>query len=150
MTATREEVLGRGWSFPFRFSSVGRVRKVVGVEPADSVDKIKMALRQILGTRRGSRVIDRTFGSDLREIVFEPIDDLTARNLRVAVAGAIRQWERRVVVTRIFVSLEQAKAGILTCQVDFRVTATQQEGNLVYPFYITPDMRVRGQINVGA
>ena len=150
MPVIREDILGRGWSFPFRFSAVGRVRKIVGVAAADSLEKVKMSIRQILGTRAGSRVIDRSFGSDLRNIVFEPIDDLTANRLRLAVTGAIRRWERRVEVLGVFVSLDRAREGVLECSIDFRVAATQQEGNLVYPFYITPDMRVRGQINVGA
>ena len=59
MAITRPDVLGKGWSFPFRFSAVGRVRKVVGVTTADSIEKVKMALRQIFGTRIGSRATTR-------------------------------------------------------------------------------------------
>lgn len=147
--ATRPDILGRGWAYPFRFSSVGRVRKIVGVTQAESLEKVKMALRQILGTRLGTRVIDRGFGSDLKEIVFEPIDDLTVSTLRLAITEAIQQWERRVDLLNVAVSLERAQEGVLDARVDFRITSTQQVGNLVYPFYITPDMRVQGQITVG-
>ncbi len=108
-----------------------------------------MAIRQILGTRVGSRVIDRGWGSDVRNIVFEPINEVTASLLRSAVSEAIERFERRVEVVFVDVSLERAADGVLETQVFFRVRATQQEGNLVFPFYISPDMRVQGQIMVG-
>jgi phage baseplate assembly protein W len=146
--AVRPEILGKGWSFPFRFTSVGRVSKLTGTAPAESVEKVKMAISQILGTRIGTRVIDRTFGSNLRGIVFEPIDELTAINLRAAIADAIERFEFRAVVTRIEISLANAADGIIAADISFRITGTQIEGNLVYPFYITPDMRVSNQITV--
>jgi phage baseplate assembly protein W len=149
MAVTQTDILGKGWSFPFRFSSVGRVRKVVGVTPADSIEKVKMAMRQILGTRLGSRVIDRDWGSDLRNIIFEPINQVTATRLRFAVGEALGRWERRIEVLGVSVDVSQAADGIIETSVDFQIAATQQFGNLVYPFYITPDMRVQGQILVG-
>jgi phage baseplate assembly protein W len=147
--ATRPEILGKGWAFPFRFSSLGRVSKLTGITPAESVEKVKMAISQILGTRIGTRVIDRNFGSDLRGLVFEPIDNLTAANLRAAIVDAIERFEFRAVVTRVEISIARAADGVLEADIAFRITGSQIEGNLVYPFYITPDMRVQNQINVG-
>lgn len=149
MAITRPDVLGQGWAFPFRFSSVGRVRKIVGVTPASSLEKIKMAIRQILGTRIGSRVIDREWGSDLREIIFEPIDEVAATSLRLAITEALQTWERRITMLNVSISIDRAIEGVLDAEVIFRVNATQQQGNLVFPFYITPDMRVQNQITVG-
>jgi phage baseplate assembly protein W len=146
--ATRPEILGKGWAFPFRFSSVGRVSKLTGTTPAESVEKVKMAISQILGTRIGSRVIDRRFGSNLRGIVFEPIDELTVINLRAAIVDAIERFEFRAVVTRVEISIANAAAGVIEADISFRITGTQIEGNLVFPFYITPDMRVQNQITV--
>jgi len=146
--AVRPEILGKGWAFPFRFTSVGRVSKLTGTAPSESVEKVKMAISQILGTRIGTRVIDRTFGSNLRGIVFEPIDELTAINLRASIVDAIERFEFRAVVTRVEVSLANAADGIIAADISFRITGTQIEGNLVYPFYITPDMRVSNQITV--
>lgn len=149
MAVTQRDVLGRGWAFPFRFSAVGRVRKVVGVTTADSIEKVRMAIRQILGTRIGSRIMDRNFGSDLRDIVFDPINEVTATRLRLAVTEAIERWERRIEVMFVNVSLDRVSEGVLDAEVNFRVVATHQVGSLVYPFYISPDMRVQSQINVG-
>lgn len=148
MAVVQQDFLGKGWAFPFRFSSVGRVRKIVGITPAESIEKVKMSISQILGTRLGSRVIDRDWGSDLREIVFEPIGEATATRLRLAVSEAIERLERRVQLISVSVSLERAREGILETSVRFRIAGTQLTGNLVYPFYITPDMRVQNQITV--
>jgi phage baseplate assembly protein W len=146
--ATRPDILGKGWAFPFRFSSLGRVSKLTGITPAESVEKVKMAIEQILGTRIGTRVIDRNFGSDLRGLIFEPIDELTAGNLRAAIVDAIERFEFRAVVTRVEISTALAGDGIIQADISFRINGSQIEGNLVFPFYITPDMRVQNQITV--
>lgn len=148
--AIRVDVLGRGWAFPFRFTSRGRIQRQVGVAPAESAELINMSIRQILGTRIGSRVIDRDFGSDLRDTIFEPIDNLTATAVQMAITGALRTWERRIEVLSVTISLDRVKDGILDAQIFYRIISSQQVGNLVYPLYLTPEMRVRGQINVGA
>jgi len=146
--AVKPDIIGRGWAFPFRFTSVGRVKKIVGIERAEGIEKIIMAIRQILGTKIGSRVIDREFGSDLRGIVFEPIDQLSATRLQLAVSEAIQTWEKRVELLNVEVSIIRAAEGVLEARVEFLVISTQQIGNLVYPFYLTPEMRVQGQITV--
>jgi len=147
--AIRVDILGKGWAFPFRFTSRGRIQRQVGVAPAESAELINMSIRQILGTRLGSRVIDRGFGSDLRGLVFSPIDNLTATALQMEITESLRNGERRIQVLSVTVSLDRAKDGVLDSQIFYRIISTQQIGNLVYPFYITPDMRVRGQITVG-
>ena len=107
-----------------------------------------MAIEQILGTRIGSRFIDRSFGSNLRGIVFEPIDELTVGNFRAAIVDAIERFEFRAIVTRVEISIGRAADGVIEADISFRIIGSQLEGNLVFPFYITPDMRVQNQITV--
>lgn len=146
--ARNPDVIGRGWAFPFRFTSLGRTKKLVGVTPADNVDKVRMAIRQILGTRIGSRVIDRDFGSDLRNMIFVPIDEVSVARLRFALTEAIQRWEKRVEITNIEISVARANEGVLEAIIDFRMISTQEPGNLVYPLYLTPEMMVVSQLNV--
>lgn len=146
--AAHPDILGTGWAFPFRFSALGRVSKLTGITPAESVEKVKMAIEQILGTRIGSRFIDRSFGSNLRGIVFEPIDELTVGNFRAAIVDAIERFEFRAIVTRVEISIGRAADGVIEADIAFRIIGSQLEGNLVFPFYITPDMRVQNQITV--
>lgn len=147
--AIRPDILGQGWAFPFRFTSLGRIKKLTGVQAADSIQKVSMAIQQILGTKIGSRVIDRDFGSDLRGLIFDPINELTATRIRFATVEAIQRWEKRVEILDVDVSVLRASEGVIEARIEFRIIATQQIGNLVYPFYLTPEMRVQGQITVG-
>ena len=146
--AVKPDIIGRGWSFPFRFTSVGRVKRIVGIEQAFGIEKINMAIRQILGTKIGSRVIDRTFGSDLRGIIFEPIDQLSATRLQLAVSEAIQTWEKRIELLNVEVSILRAAEGVLEARMEYQIISTQQIGNLVFPFYLTPEMRVQGQVTI--
>lgn len=144
----RNDIIGRGWAYPFRFTKIGRTGKLVGVSDASSLEKIAMSIRQILGTKIGSRVMDRDFGTDLREILFAPIDEISVARVRFAITNAIQTWEGRVEIMSVDVSIARVKEGIIEVEIFYRVIATQQEGNLVYPLYITDEMQVLGQLNV--
>lgn len=145
---TRADIIGRGWAYPFRFSAVGRVGKAIGVTPSDSIEKVRMSIMQILGTKVGSRVMDREFGSDLRGLLFSPIDELSAARVRLATVEAIQRWERRVEVLESEVSIDRAKEGVIEAIITLRLLSTQQVFNLVYPYYLTPEMMAPDQINL--
>lgn len=147
--AVKPDIIGKGWRFPFRFTSLGGVKKIVGIARASGIEKINMAIRQILGTKIGSRVIDREFGSDLRGLIFEPIDQLSATRVQLATVEAIQRWEKRVELLNVEISILRAKEGVIEARVEYQVISTQQVGNLVYNFYLTPEMRVQGQITIG-
>jgi len=144
----RNDIIGRGWAFPFRFTKVGRTGKLVGVSDASSLEKIAMSIRQILGTKRGSRVIDRDFGTDLKEILFDPIDEVSVARVRFTIMDALQTWERRVDILDVDVSIDRVKEGIIDVEIFYKVISTQLEGNLVYPLYVTDEMQVVGQLNV--
>ena len=146
--ATNPDILGKGWAFPFRFNSIGQVSQLTSGTVEQSIEKVREAIIQILGTKVGSRVIDRGFGADLRGLIFTPIDDLSAARVRFSILDAIQNYEKRVEILNVQVDISRANEGVLSAGIDFRIIATQVTGNLVYPFYLTPDMRVQGQINV--
>lgn len=144
----RNDIIGRGWAYPFRFTKIGRTGRLVGVSDASSLEKIAMSIRQILGTKRGSRVMDRNFGTDLREILFDPIDEISMARVRFTIMDALQTWERRIEILDVDVSIDRAKEGIIDVEIFYHVISTQMEGNLVYPLYITDEMLVQGQLNV--
>ncbi len=146
---TNPAILGRGWAFPFRFTSKGGIQKSGGLTTADGLELVKMSIIQILGTKIGSRVIDRDFGSNLRGLIFTPIDNLSAARIRGAVSDAITDNEKRVTLLNVSVDISQAKEGKIIASIDFQLITTQQVGNLVYPFFLTPDMFEQGQITIG-
>lgn len=147
--AVKPDIIGRGWEFPFRFTPLGGVKRLVGIGRANGVEKINMSLQQILGTKIGARVIDREFGSDLRGLIFDPIDQISATRVQLATVEAIQRWERRIELLNVEISILRSAEGVIEARIEYQIIATQQIGNLVYPFYLTPEMRVQGQINIG-
>lgn len=142
------DVIGKGWSYPFRFTPVGRVGKLVGVSSSSSSEKVMMSIRQILGTKIGSRVIDRDFGSDLRDVLFTPIDEVSIARVRFAVTSAIQRWERRIDLLNVEVDTSRVSEGVIDVGIQFKVLATAEEGTLIYPLSISEEMKISGQINV--
>jgi Bacteriophage baseplate protein W len=124
------EFLGRGWAFPVDQEPEGEVAMV-----ADEED-VRQAVRLILETDPGERVMRPEFGAGLRSLVFEPINRTTLGLVRHRVEEALVAWEPRIDVDEVSVSAEEATAGKLLIRIDYRVRATNTFYNLVYPFYL--------------
>lgn len=147
---SRADILGRGWAFPFSFSARGGTRKQMSVTPAEQVEKVNMSIAVILGTKLGSRVIERDFGSDLRGLIFQNIEEATFARVRAAIVDALTRWEKRIELLEIQFDDSLRKDGILNVMIHYRIISSQVEGNYVHPFYILSEFRVQGEIVVGA
>ena len=55
---------------------------------------------QILGTRRGERVMLPLFGSRILDFIHEPLDHITCALLRFELIDAISMWEHRIILDR--------------------------------------------------
>lgn len=71
---------------------------------SSGVDQIKADLLQLLLTNPGERVMLPTYGTPLRELIFEPNDANLERRAREMIANSILTWEPRVVINEIVVS----------------------------------------------
>ncbi|MDR0350663.1 MAG: GPW/gp25 family protein [Coriobacteriales bacterium] len=126
-----KDYLGRGWSYPVN------VNKATGrVNLSEYEDDIQEALRIILSTRRGERVMRPDFGSSLHEYVFEPADLNTATLIKKATTDAISQWEPRVKDLRVEVSFPKGAQGGFVLDISYVVNATNSMYNMVYPFFL--------------
>lgn len=67
------------------------------------ISHLQQSIRDILTTRVGTRVMRREYGSDLPNLVDNPLNDATKLDLFAEVAIALQKWEPRVVVDRVFV-----------------------------------------------
>lgn len=63
---------------------------------AVNVSAIFNSIYNILNTRKGERLFLPTFGCDLEDIIFEPIDEDTSLLIYQKVVEAIENWETRV------------------------------------------------------
>jgi uncharacterized protein len=121
--------LGIGWAFPVDVDDQG------AVELAEYEESVRQSIWIILGTAKGERVMRPDFGCGIHDLVFGVNSASTAGQVTQAVRTALLLFEPRIDVLDI-----QVRAGgrgeVLLIQVDYRVRATNNAFNLVYPFYL--------------
>jgi phage baseplate assembly protein W len=120
--------LGRGLAFPPSVTA-GRVTM------AEYEEDIRQAIRIILGTDPGERVMRPDFGAGLRALVFEPINTHTLALAQHRVEQALILWEPRIDSIGVKVDAQPAQ-GLMRIEVRYRVRSTTTFYNLVYPFYL--------------
>lgn len=62
---------------------------------------IEGSIRNIIATFFKERVMRPTFGSKLRELLMEPLDDLTASSIETHLRDAIATWDNRADIQEI-------------------------------------------------
>ena len=129
MASPVETFLGVGWAYPV---CVAAGRTAVAVFE----DDIRQAIRIILGTNPGERVMRPDFGAGMNAMVFEPMSVATLETVKVRVREALVDWEPRIDVEAVNASMDNAEPNRLLVDVTYRVRATNTRTNLVYPFYL--------------
>lgn len=130
MATDPKAFLGVGWSYPPAVDPDGTIALAAYEED------VRQAIRIILGTEPGERVMRPTFGAGLRSFVFEPISTMTISRLENRVREALITWEPRIDVRTVTVTQDVAQAGRLLVEIEYLVRATNAIQNLVYPFYL--------------
>jgi len=133
--------LGRGPAFPFRFGNGGGLTDLGGLRDSEARELVKQSLQQILGYTPGSRPMRRTFGTNMRSLLFMPNDPRLDAYIDFLVRQSIQRWEPRIEVGPIQVDRTYRERGILQIMVEFRIIRTNVVGNLVWPYYIDPEQR---------
>jgi phage baseplate assembly protein W len=125
------EFLGRGWKFPVQIDpATGRIRL------SEYEEDIAEAIRIILGTSHGERVMRPDFGCGLRDFVFGTTDDTTLRMLESSIVEAIRVWEPRVEEVEVNATPDRTDPGKVQIRIQYLVRTTNNLFNQVYPFYL--------------
>ncbi|MFD1163829.1 MULTISPECIES: GPW/gp25 family protein [Hwangdonia] len=122
--------LGTGWSFPPEFD---KAKKTV-VMTSDEID-IKKSLEILLATRLGERIMQPTYGCNLEELMFKPLNTTLKTFVVDLIKTAILYHEPRIDVEKIDIDPTNELQGELLIVIDYRVRATNSRANLVYPFY---------------
>jgi phage baseplate assembly protein W len=124
--------LGTGWTFPLQVDGRG------GISLSQYEKDIEESIRIILGTAKGERRMRPLFGCDIHKIVFAP-NNATSWGLATHyVEEALGWWEPRIEVLEIDPQPDQEDHGRLFINIKYRIKATNDERNLVYPFYLIP------------
>lgn len=125
-----KDFLGRGWKFPVAVDAAGRIAL------SEYEDDVREAIRIILMTSKGERVMQPDFGAGLYDFVFVSMNSTNLGRIQRAVEDALVKWEPRVQVTGVSVEPDQTELGKLLINIDYRVRATNTRFNLVFPFYL--------------
>jgi uncharacterized protein len=123
------DILGKGFAFPLRTNPRG------GIQETRYEQKVKESLLVILGTQYGERMMRPRFGCNLRSLVFAPNNAATANLARHYVEEGLTTWEPRIILDAVTVVNDLAQECLLI-QVLYRLKATYEPQNLVYPFYL--------------
>lgn len=124
------DFLGSGWAFPFRIGPSG------GIALSKHDKDIDEAIRIILSTAKGERHMRPQFGCGIHELVFAPNNATTAGLVEMYVREAIGWWEPRVEVLRVVVDNDNDERNQILINVFYTIRATNDQRNLVYPFYL--------------
>ena len=123
------DFLGSGWSLP---SLVQRQQ----IDLSYGEQNIRESIWTILATAPGERVMRPTFGCELHDLVFALANAATLGRVRKQVWDALVLWEPRIDVTDVDVETK-GRGEVLLINIHYRVRATNNFFNLVYPFYLT-------------
>lgn len=123
--------LGAGWKYPIRVDIDGKI--VMSQYEEDIQESIQI----ILGTSKGERVMRPDFGCGIDDMAFAPINTATVTSVKSAVTEALTRWEPRIELINVDESDERSYEGILLISIDYRVRVTNNQFNIVHPFYLT-------------
>src|SRR5215470_12337620 len=107
MAVANKSFLGTGWAFPCEADPSGD-EAVVSLE-----EDVRQAVRIILGTAQGERVMRPDFGAGLRALVFEPINTTTVALARHRVEEALVNWEPRIDSIKVDVNPEPEQGRLM-------------------------------------
>ena len=125
------DFLGIGWRFPVNVDVRGNIQM------SEYEEDIKEAIWIILATSKGERVMRPDFGSSIYDFVFASMNTATIGLIENSVRDALTLFEPRIELLSVEVSTEEATEGKLLIGINYRVRNTNNEFNLVYPFYLT-------------
>ncbi len=126
-----DSFLGHGWSFPPAFAAAGGE-----VETVADADDVAQALRILLATPPGERVMREGFGCDLSGLLFEEVDQRLINTISGRVRDAILDHEPRIRLDRVDVGRDPAEVGLVSISVHYTLRGTNSRYNLVFPFYL--------------
>ncbi len=122
--------LGKGWRFPVAVNLTGSVAS------SSLEENVRQSIFVILGTAPGERVKRPKFGCKLQELVFAPCVPLTGALAEKYVTEALFKFEPRIGGVDVDALPNPTEPNRLDIRIRYVLRETNQERNLVYPFYL--------------
>lgn len=124
--------VGSGFYWPLQIDHTGSIRM------SDGAGDLDRAMAVVLATAPGERLMRPQFGCRIWDLMFEPITANLIGLMSHAVREALAQWEPRVTIEEVNPIPDPNDSGLISIHVTYRVKATNDRRNLVYPFYVIP------------
>lgn len=127
-----DDFIGSGWAFPLGTDAAG------GIAMLSRERELEKSMRLILGTAPGERPMRPGFGCGIHDRVFDVADGRTADEIAADVEAALLQWEPRVDVQEVVVTIDGDVPGLVHIDIHYTPKGTNDPRNLVFPFYTIP------------
>lgn len=126
------DFLGCGISFPPRVDAVtGRMRM------CSREEDIREAVRLILFTGKGERVMRPQFGCGIGRYAFSSMSMIDQKGMEEDVKASLIRYEPRITDIEVTVDSGRMHEGIVEIHVGYVVRSTNNPYNLVFPYYIS-------------
>ena len=126
-----KDFLGSGLKFPLQVDAkTGKLALSVHEED------IKEAIKIIINTYRGERVMRPTFGSTVPEYAFAPSQYSTEQSIAYEVHEQLLIQEPRIVDVSVNCREQSGVMGSMIVEIAYTVRSTNNRYNQVYPFYL--------------
>jgi phage baseplate assembly protein W len=126
------DVLGTGWAFPPRVDPRGRVAL------ARQEWDVEEAIRMILLTPKGQRVMRPEFGCRIHELAFASNNASLMGLATYYVEEALSMWEPRIRLEEVGARADPDHPERILIDISYSLKATHDRRSLVFPFYRIP------------
>jgi phage baseplate assembly protein W len=131
LSESSKTFLGVGWKFPVQNDA----NLMIGVSKYEQ--DIREAILIILGTTKGERIMRPDFGCGIHDFVFGSVNASALGRIESSVREALTIWEPRINLMDVTLSTDYIHEGKLIINITYEVRSTNNQFNLVYPFYLT-------------
>jgi len=90
---------------------------------SDSYQAINNSIHNILFTTKGEKLGDPEFGTNIKRLLFEPMDIITEHLLRSDIVDALERYEPRVILDNISVKADY-DSNIYSILIQYRIIKT--------------------------
>ncbi len=128
-----DEILGRGWEFPPKFD-----KNKNGPAMLTGKSDVDNSIYVILHTKMGERIMRSSFGSNIYDLLFEPLNENMKTFMADSLKHSLEDNEPRINVQELSLEQTDPSIGRVDISIIYSIIETNETNNLVVPFY-TPD-----------
>ncbi len=89
---------------------------------SDNQRAIKADLMHLLLTRKGQRLYNPDFGTDLLKFIFQPNDSLTLDDIKQEVKNSVKKYLPKLMINNITVTPNEKNDYVATIRIDYKIT----------------------------